>query len=49
MTAQTANRNGEEAETSQAQFQSTLEGVAYADKARLLAGLRTSHSQLYVS
>lgn len=49
MTPQTANRQGAEAETRRAQFQSLLEGVVYAGKARLLAGLRTSHSQLYVS
>lgn len=31
------------------QFQSLIVGAAYVNKARLLAGLRTSHIQLYVS
>ena len=49
MTPPLSNRRRAKAETESAQFQSAPVGVACADKARLLAGLRTSHRQLYVS
>lgn len=49
VTPSLTNRQRTRAATKQAQFQSSSAGVVYVDKARLLAGLRTSHRQLYVS